>query len=31
MDSQGEFDRLRNDEKELNQEIKKLNEDFKKA
>lgn len=31
LDSQGEFDRLRNDEKELNQEIKKLNEDFKKA
>ena len=31
LDSQGEFDRLRNNEKELNQEIKKLYEDFKKA
>lgn len=31
LDAQGEFDRLRNQEKELNLEIKKLNEDFKKA
>lgn len=31
LDAQGEFDRLRNYEKELNLEIKKLNEDFKKA
>jgi hypothetical protein len=31
LDAQGEFDRLRNREKELNLEIKKLNEDFKKA
>lgn len=31
LDSQGEFDKLRNREKELNLEIKKLNEDFKKA
>lgn len=31
LDAQGEFDRLRNEEKDLNQEIKRLNEDFKKA
>ena len=31
LDAQGEFDRLRNQEKDLNLEIKKLNEDFKKA
>ena len=31
LDAQGEFDRLRNQEKDLNMEIKKLNEDFKKA
>jgi cell division protein FtsB len=31
LDAQGEFDKLRNREKELNLEIKKLNEDFKKA
>jgi len=31
LDAQGEFDRLRHKEKELNLEIKKLNEDFKKA
>jgi len=31
LDAQGEFDRLRNREKELNLEIKRLNEDFKKA
>ena len=31
LDDQGEFDRLRNREKELNQEIKRLNEEFKKA
>jgi len=31
LDEQGEFERLRKQEKDLNQEIKKLNEDFKKA
>jgi len=31
LDAQGEFDRLRILEKDLNLEIKKLNEDFKKA
>jgi cell division protein FtsB len=31
LDAQGEFDRLRNKEKELNLEIKRLQEDFKKA
>lgn len=31
LDDQGEFDKLRNEEKELNYEIKKLTEDFKKA
>jgi hypothetical protein len=31
LEMQGEFDRLRNKEKELNLEIKKLTEDFKKA
>jgi len=31
LDAQGEFDRLRNQEKDLNLEIKKLTEDFKKA
>ena len=31
LDQQGEFERLRNQEKELNIEIKKLNEDFKRA
>jgi hypothetical protein len=31
LDAQGEFERLRNQEKELNLEIKKLTEDFKKA
>lgn len=31
LEEQGEFDKLRNEEKDLNQEIKKLNEDFKKA
>jgi hypothetical protein len=31
LDSQGEFDRLRNDEKDLNHEIKRLNDDFKRA
>jgi hypothetical protein len=31
LDDQGEFDRLRNEEKELNYEIKRLTEDFKKA
>jgi len=31
LDAQGEFDRLRNKEKELNMEIKKLNEDLKRT
>jgi cell division protein FtsB len=31
LEAQGEFDRLRNEEKNLNIEIKKLNEDFKRA
>jgi len=31
LEAQGEFDRLRVEEKDLNQEIKRLNEEFKKA
>lgn len=31
LDEQGEFEKLRNEEKELNYEIKRLTEDFKKA